>query len=195
MSFSQFSSVPLCSALFSCLMNRRRCGSFLLYTLPPTHRGRASPGSAQFLTHRRGCRCPHAARRKAIGARPIITRMLQPTSPSVDLFPEFFQTESQADSHDSVQSFFFLFFLPEHRDRIEQGRPEQNQTEKITLLFTQTDWVMEPLSPSDCERNNNLPPVGFYLRLDRCTVVKFVWNTFIHFFKKNRLILNWVLVY
>ena len=72
-------------ALLGSLLNTTAAAP-LLYAHPPTLRDRAFPGSAHFLTHGRGCRCPHGARRAAIGAP---ARMLQPPSPSRELFPEF----------------------------------------------------------------------------------------------------------
>lgn len=80
----------------------------LLHTHSPTHRDRAFPGSARFLTHGRGYRCPQIARWKAIGAPAMITRMLQPPSPSRDLFPEFLKAEPSRQSRHGTKSAFFF---------------------------------------------------------------------------------------
>lgn len=77
----------LSEALLGSLINSAAAAP-LLSTHPPTQRDRAFPWSAHFLTRGRGCRCPW----ETIGSPAMITRMLQPPSPSRDLFPEFLQT-------------------------------------------------------------------------------------------------------
>lgn len=63
----------------------------LLHAHPPTRRDRAFPGPAHSVTHGRGCRSPI----RSIGAPAMIPRMLQPLSPSRDLFPEFLKAENE----------------------------------------------------------------------------------------------------
>lgn len=81
----------------------------LLSTHPPTQRDRAFPGSAHFLTRGRGCRCPW----ETIGSPAMITRMLQPPSPSRDLFPEFLQTVTT-----QYTEFFFVTDRSEEYNQI-----------------------------------------------------------------------------
>ncbi len=104
---------PLCRAsslpelLLGSLINTTAAAP-LLHSHPPTRRDRAFPGTAHFLTRGRGCRCPQRARWKPIGAPAMITRMLQPPSPSGDLVPEILKAEPSRQSRHSKQSFFQL---------------------------------------------------------------------------------------
>lgn len=128
-------------ALLGSLLNTTAAAP-LLYTHPPTQRDRAFPRPSHFLTRGRGYRCSQFARWKAIGAPAMITRMLQPPSPSRGLFPEFLKAEPSRQSRHGTESPFCV-----HR----RNRTTRHAVKRPCWLPRQTpdSHLIEPLSSNN----------------------------------------------